>query len=498
MESSETKALPSLGAAPDISAAWRNSLRLGTSLLATWSVALFVRFFLPRYLGPEHFGLYSFADSFAATYFVLLNLGIDTYIQKEVSVRPAHASDFFGGILLVRAALSAVLLAALALTLVWAGRSTEAQRLVFLFGLAQNVVSLNASLAALLQSNSEVRGLSVINVVGKLLWGAGIGVGLALGVPLEALAAVFLASEVVKCAALFRIARQQLSLVLRVDWAAAKRVIITSLPFNLNAVAVTLCAKLDVTMLAFLSNDDTQVGWYSASSNLASLSMLLSPLVGWVLMPLLSRAHHRSAEEFWAILRRCIEGIQTIALPVTLMMALGADVWIGAVFGPAFAPAAMSLRVLAPMFVFTYLAILLSMSLVVLNRPWTLTLISLTGMLINPLLNLAFIPLGARLLGEGGGGVGAAAGVVGMEMTVTTILFFTIGRAAFDRRSVTVIGRSLLVCAGVIALHLLLAPLGPWRLVADASAYVVLALAGGAVHLHDVKAVVGHLRERRR
>src|SRR5690349_3388131 len=91
---------PSSRAGPqshDVATAARNAIKLGASLLATWTVALAVRFQLPRHLGPTRFGNFNFCDSFSAAFFVFLGLGIETYIQKEVPIRPKHASDFFGG-----------------------------------------------------------------------------------------------------------------------------------------------------------------------------------------------------------------------------------------------------------------------------------------------------------------------------------------------------------------------------------------------------------------
>src|SRR3954454_16656393 len=82
-----------------------NAAKIDGSLLATWTVALAVRFALPRQLGPEVYGIYNFAEAFAASFFVLTTLGVETYVQKEIPLRPDHASDFIGGILALRLAL---------------------------------------------------------------------------------------------------------------------------------------------------------------------------------------------------------------------------------------------------------------------------------------------------------------------------------------------------------------------------------------------------------
>src|SRR5262249_41752541 len=148
------------------------------------------------------FGIYNFADSFAATFFVALGLGMETYIQKEIPVRPAHATDFFGGVVVVRLILSAGLLAVMAAVLPLAGRPPQVQRVVFAFGVAQFVVQLNVVLSALLHASRNVGRLALWNVASKVVWAAGVVLALLARLNLLGLALAFLLSEAVKAVAL--------------------------------------------------------------------------------------------------------------------------------------------------------------------------------------------------------------------------------------------------------------------------------------------------------
>src|SRR6185369_3720435 len=98
-------------------------------------------------------------------------------------------------------------------------------------------------------------------------------------------------------------------LKLRFDVRALQAVLVASFPFYVNGTVLALCSKLDITLLEFLTGDAKQVGWYSASANVASLAMLMSPLLSWVVMPLMSRAAARSDEELWWVVRHAIAGI---------------------------------------------------------------------------------------------------------------------------------------------------------------------------------------------
>src|SRR5918912_1450276 len=93
----------------DLHVALWNALKLGGSLIGTWTVALAIRFALPRQLGPDQYGVYNFAEAFAASFFVLTTLGVETYVQKEIPLRREHASDFVGGILALRLVLGPAL-----------------------------------------------------------------------------------------------------------------------------------------------------------------------------------------------------------------------------------------------------------------------------------------------------------------------------------------------------------------------------------------------------
>jgi hypothetical protein len=59
----------------DTRVALRNAATLAVSLVGTWTVGLIVRLWLPRHLGPENFGLLSFAEGLASTVLGSAGLG---------------------------------------------------------------------------------------------------------------------------------------------------------------------------------------------------------------------------------------------------------------------------------------------------------------------------------------------------------------------------------------------------------------------------------------
>jgi len=475
--------------APDTLRSIRNTLALGGSLVATWTVALGVRLLLPRLLGPESFGAFQFADAFTTAFFVVTSLGVETYIRKEVSTRKDHASDFIGGLLVLRVVLSVLVIAAMVALMHATGRPIRIQRLVLLFAAYQFFSVLNETGAALLHAVGAVDGLAVLNVGAKVVWGAGILGALSLGAGVEGVAVALTTSEALKTGVLLLLARRHLDLRLAVDVRHTLAVLTASLPFYLNYLAHSVYGRLDVSLMSFLTVD-TEVGWYGAAQNLAGLALLITPLMGWVLLPMFSRAAAVSEQHLDAVVCRTLEAVLSAAVPVTLILGLGADVIIPAVFGSAFAPAVASLRILAPIFILTYVAMVAATVLIRLERGWAVTAISLCGLAVNAALNWLLIPAAWSALGRGGAGVGAASALVVTETFVTTVMLVLLGRRAFDRRSVMTLAKTALACVVVFAADRLGAGLGLARVAVDALLYVGLVLALRAVRVGEVVDVI--------
>lgn len=476
--------------------ALRNGLKLATSLVLTWGVALVITFKLPKYLGPLFWGYYKYGFEYAATLAVFVGFGVDTYISREVAVRPKHASDFFGGIVAFRT------LALVPLFLYgWfhLGHKLPEERLAAaLFGVTQVFIVMNLTFQQTLQAASRVGGLAVANVVAKILWGGGTLTAVTMGAPFWVLPLPMLASEALKAGFLYWATRDAVGLRIKLDLSATKAVLKVSFPFFIANAAVTLGSTIDVVVLRELVPEGSQeVGWYSAAREIARLSALMSPVLSGVLVPMMSRAKHRSDEEFFSILRRGLEGVSVVSIPLTLMLALAAEFVIGIALKDQFLPAATSLQWLAPTFVLAYFNVLLWIALMILDRSWTITIISFVGLALLPAFILVIVPL-TRALGPGSTGMGVAMALSARELVIAIVFFSFLGKRAIDHRSMTSITKSLGICGAVVAVHVALAGIGPLRLLVDMAVYGVLMLVTGVVRPKDIKDVLRMIKDRKK
>ena len=480
----------------DVSKSIRDAAQLGISLLATWSVALIVRIMIPRHLGPTMFGSFDFADAFTATVVVIGSFGVDTYIRKEMPTRAADAGNFFGGTIVIRLVAGVLVMVGAVLALRAAGQPPLLLRLVAILGAAQIIAQINSSYAALLQSVGAVGGQSLANVFAKIVWGAGIVIAFAVGGQVASVAMMMLIAELVRLVWLAALTRRKANLRYRFDLTMSFGVLFAAFPYYVTQLAQTVYTRIDISIMAFLTTR-IEVGWYGAAQNIAGMSLLLSPIIGWILLPLSSRVGQRSQEEMLRVFRRAMDAVLAIAFPIALTLGLGADVIVRVAFGEAFTPAVESLRLLAPAFVLTYVTMLEASVLVRIGRGWALTAIVISTMVISPVLNLWLIPLGLSLHGTGGAGMGASVAQLLTESYSVIAMTVVLKDHVFDRKTSLHFAKTIVAALMVIVAHAVMAPMHAWRYPIDVLLYVSIVIGWGAFEWRAWSGVIsGALRRR--
>jgi O-antigen/teichoic acid export membrane protein len=482
--------------AHEMGVALRNGLKMGGSLIITWSVAMIVKLRVPVHLGPVRQGHFGFAESFATMFFAALGLGIDMHIMKEAAVRPKYASDVVGGVFALRAAMSLVLFSAM-IGVLWAtGRSGEIMFAASVFGVTCLLMALNATLGVVLQAISRVNPAVVANIATKVVWGIGLLVGLHFDAPLPVLALPGLVGELVRAAIILPATTGQAHLRFRVDVSSVRAALVASIPYFVNSLALGILGSLGMSVLEFIRVDEREVGWFAAVQNLAYLCSLLTPLLFWIVMPLLSRAQARSEEEGLAVFRRCLEGIVVAIVPITVLISAGSEVMIHYAFGAKYAPASTGLSILSLVFMMTYMNTMFAMNLVIKGRGWSVTIISIGAVFVTAVLMFIFVPLGRRLVGEGGECAGAAASVIASEACVVVAMLSRYRDTPLDDRNIRVFGKSVVLAAFVLVADRYMRRIGAVRLAIDGGLYVAIALAIGIVRINELAHVVRLLRHK--
>lgn len=409
----------------------RAALAVGASLLVGAAFTAVVRVALPRALGPEAYGGYRIAESAAELVLILLSLGLDTTLRRDVAREPAQAGARLWDVIRLRSIGGTGIAVLGVLVLAISGVSPTVLVLFTTFVLAQLLVSLSNAHTATLHAVGDARWPAVASVAARALW-AFLALGfLYAGAPPLLVAGALVFSEGLRLLVLHRRSVQRHGRTVarrgggipRAAWVAAA----ASLPIFINFVAHSLYARLGTWVLGVQASA-LEVGWYSAAANIAGVALLGMPLVTWILLPAAARAGAGSEADRDQLVVGALRAALLFAVPGALLLSLVAAPLVALVFGAAFAPAAVALARLAPTIGLAYLATIAAVSLIERGRERTVAAVSVAGLLVSVGLTLVL----ARPSTPGAAAAGAATAALLTECAVTTAMLALAWRRAWS------------------------------------------------------------------
>jgi O-antigen/teichoic acid export membrane protein len=435
--------------------------------------------YLARIIGPGYLGKYYFASSLVAYFLFAASFGIPMYGAREIGRRrgdPAGLGKVFAELSLLNAFASLAATAAILATVAAVPEFRRDWPLFLILGAMVPLNALSLDFLFLGQENqahiarrtlaSKLAALAalflLVREAGDYLWYAAITTGALLLHNLAALPAVRRAWP--GSLAGLRPARH-----LRPVAFLFLTVLSANVYLNLDSVLLGLAA------------DEREVGYYNAAVRLCRVAAVLLTAIGVTLLPRLARLVEEGREdEYRALLAKSFGFLCLLAVPASLILAIASPGLVRLFYGEAFAPAAATLQIAAPLVALTGITSFLG-SQVMLPKSGEkpLFLCSLAGAAASPALIL--------LLAPSWGASGAAWAAVGAEGSVLVAqLAWARARAGF--RFAAEAGAWKFVAAGtamaaILSVFRLATDLGPAALAAalaaSCAAYAGLLLALG-------------------
>jgi O-antigen/teichoic acid export membrane protein len=158
-------------------------------------------------------------------------------------------------------------------------------------------------------------------------------------------------------------------------------------------LSVELYTKLDTTTLGILAND-VNVGYYNYATKISTIVVNLAASLSTILLPRLSYYHKKSDyTKLNEIVATAHKGILTIAFPATFGLFLMADDIVMVLFGEAFFPAALTIKILSFLVLVKSIGNLYGTQvLLTFGKEKILLLTTILGAVSNVTMNIILIP----------------------------------------------------------------------------------------------------------
>lgn len=370
-----------------------NSIWLLADRVARILVGTILGVLIARHLGPESYGLFSYAYALALMFGGLAAFGIDGILLRELSVGKANREVLLGSTIGLRLLLGfATYLIALAYTQATFGDSPLAMSLVAILSavvLFQSIDALDCWFQSQLQSRFIVFARSGVFLIASItkIWLLMRGAGVKAFAYATLLEAVLTALAV---GAMFHIRGSKLS-KLRFHRVFAIKLFRESWPLAASSVFVIVTMQMDKILLSIFATPKA-VGIYSVAAQLSSVWYIVPVALGISVAPALSRHYENPDLGTYPLLPHIYRALSFLAISGALLLTLVAPSLISMLFGKRFLEATSVFAIHIWTGVFVFHVSIRTRILVAQRQQHLVTLLALLTLITSVILNLVLIP----------------------------------------------------------------------------------------------------------
>ena len=374
-------------------------------------VGLLVGVWVARYLGPEQFGVFSFASAIVGMFGAVAGLGLQSIVVRDIVRDPACKEETLGTAAVLQLLGGLLAYGSLISTIFWLRpEDALAKLLVAILG---SMMLFRFSDIALYWFESQVLSKYIVWLQnGCFLIFAVIKVGLILtNASLITFAWTTTAETLIVAILVLLMLGLRGTKIrdLRISILRAKKLLADSWPLLLSGMAIMVYMKIDQIMLGQMLGDDA-VGIYTAAVRISEVWYFIPMMIVASVFPAILEAKIRDDGQYLQRLQHLYDLMVWLSVAIALPMTFLSTPIVVALFGSAYAESGPVLAIHIWASVFVFLGVASSQWFVAENRQILSFQRTVLGAVINITLNYVLIP--------NFGGLGAAYATVLAQASV--------------------------------------------------------------------------------
>ena len=349
--------------------------------------------FAARYLGDDGFGKFSLASTLMFFVFLFNDIGINTYITREIARDKSIAEKYFFNSIIIKLLLIVVNFAGLLIFLKFANYASDTNRAVLIFagyGVATSIIQLSIGV---FQAFERMEFEAFILTFEKIFITAFGIVLLVKGYGLFEFCTVFLAggsiSILISIFFLYRFFKFRPG-HFSADMLLMKSLIINATPFGLSILISTIYNYVGILLLSLMKTPEV-VGWYSASTKFIAITNIIPTILIAATYPALSREVFQDHDRMKELYTKCFRYLTFVAFPTILGTILLSKEIISVIYGSEFVNAVLPLQILVWAAVLVYYNIFFTGVMKAANKQKLMVKIQSVALVGNAILNIVLI-----------------------------------------------------------------------------------------------------------
>jgi O-antigen/teichoic acid export membrane protein len=387
------------------------------------TVGLSIGVWLARYLGPNEFGLFSYALSFVALFSAFATLGLDGFVVREIVKGQIERETIIGTAFILKLAGSLLVIIMLGITVYFASIDLNTRMLMFIIASATIFQSFNV-VDLLFQANIMSKYIFYSNVISLLISSSLKVFFIINSLPLFYFAWLVLFDSIILAGGfIFFFLKTNRNLKFKkfkFSGTVAQNLLKESWPLIISGIVVSVYMKIDQVMIKEML-DNEAVGQYAVAVRIGEVFLIPVVIFSKSFAPaLFSRIGERSELNIYRIMSQYYT---LTGLLILIVVLLGSDLFIVNTFGLDYEDAARILNVLMFSIFLVYTTSSFSNYFIGHNKTKITLTITTVSVILNVILNLHFI--------KHFGVIGAAYSTV-IARSVTNFSLFFINKDLFN------------------------------------------------------------------
>jgi len=373
---------------------FKNTSWLFAEKILRMLVGLFVGIWVARYLGPEQFGLFSYAQSFVGLFSSIATFGLNGIVVRELVKYPEKEKGLLGTgfILKILGAILTLLFLAMAINFT----SNDSNINILIFIIASSIIFQSFNIIDFYFQAKVMSKYVVFTNSFSLLLSSLIKIVLILNnSSVIAFAWVILFDSIVLSLGYlywyFRVKKEFFLSTIIFDFKLAKNLLKDSWPLVFTSIVIIIYMKIDQVMIKEMLNSEA-VGQYAAATRLSESWYFIPVVISSSLFPAIIKAKEVNEKLYYSRLQILYDLMVWVAVIIALPMTFLSDWIVIFLYGIEYSESGSVLMIHIWAGIFVFLGTASSKWFIIENLQKYSFYRTFSGAIINIVLNLILIP----------------------------------------------------------------------------------------------------------
>lgn len=399
---------------------FKNTGVLFIAQIINYGLAFFYTIYMARFLGAEGFGILSFAISFTTILGIVADLGLSVLAVREISRDKSISAQYTGNFLVIKLFLSFFTIVLIAVLINILNYPSQTIEVVYLMAFWVIFTSFTQFFYSVFQAHEKMEYQALGTILYSVMLLFGTFYGIYNNYSIQWFAIIYLISSLVVLISTLLIYLVKFPWPrMEINWDFWKAQMILALPLTIASVFHTIANRIDTVLLSLLQ-DNTVVGWYSASYKILEVLLFIPIVYNAAMYPVISKFYISSKQSLQQVYVKSIKYLIILGLPIAAGITILSNEIILTLFQSGYAQSVVALQILIWTIPFLLLTSIFNIILISMNKQVLQIKITFIYMIFNIGVNLVVIPLFSYL--------GAAFVTVLTELLAFIILFYYLSK----------------------------------------------------------------------